>query len=129
MKKFIIALIVLGLICVGASMSNADSTRVINHKFRAITTEVVSGATGGPTVLSAGTIYRITGYASASNGVFAIYDAATAATIAAGNCAVEGGEATSGDPLPVYDFGEDGLTLSTGIVVVSHGCTLVIEYL
>jgi|SRR3990167_2860398 len=124
MKKLIIALIVLGLIIIGASISNADSTRVINHKFRAITSDKVN-----PTVLSAGTIYRITGYASSSSGVFAIYNAAAVAPLTATEVAIEGGEATSGDSLPMYYFGEEGLTLSTGITVVSNGCTVVIEYL
>ncbi|KKL79003.1 hypothetical protein LCGC14_2019190 [marine sediment metagenome] len=126
MKKIIIALIVLGILAFGASLSSADSTRTINHNFRAITTET---AAAGPAVLSAGTIYRITGYATATNGVWAVYDSATASGIADSNCAIEGGEATSGDPFGHYDFGKEGLRFGNGIVVVAHGCTVVIEYL
>ena len=124
MKKLLIALIVLGLITIGTSISNADSTRTINHNFRAITSDVIN-----PSVLPAGTIYRITGVATGSSGVFGIYNAATAAAAAVTNVAIEGGEATSGDALPVYYFGEEGITLSAGIVVIANGCTVVIEYL
>ena len=127
MRKLIIALIVLGLIVVGVTISNADQTRVINHNFRAITANIA--ATSSPTVLSAGTIYRITGYATGSNAVYAVYNAASASTIANTNVAIEGGEATSGDPLTMQYFGEEGLTLSTGMTFVVSNCVVVIEYL
>ena len=127
MKKILIALIVLGLIAVGVTISNADSTRTINHNFRAITSNITPPTE--LTLLSGATIYRITGVATGSNAVFGIYDSATRVGADNSNCAIEGGEATSGDALPVYYFGEDGLTLSNGVVVVTNNCTIVIEYL
>jgi len=121
MKKLLIALIVLGLIAIGTTVSNADSTRTIPHNFRAFAADT-EGIPGG-------TIYRITGVATGSNSVFGIYNVATLEEAAVTVCAVEGGEATSGDPLPHYYFGEEGLQLNAGFTVVVYNCTIVVEYL
>ena len=121
MKKLLIVLMVLGLVFVGILSSKADTTRTIPHKFRAFTanTAVAQGAT----------IYRISGVATGNNAVFGVYNSSTLGGTAVTVCAVEGGEATSGDPIEPLYFGEDGLTLDTGMSVVPTSCTIVIEYL
>ena len=123
MKRLLISLVVLGLLVSLATMTKvtAENTRDMPHKFRAFTanTEGLPGCN----------IFRITGVATASNGVFGLYNSATLAAAAATNVAVEGGEATSGDPLPLYEFSGEGLALNTGLTVVRDGCTVVIEYL
>lgn len=121
MKKLLIALIVLGLIAVGISSSKAESTRTTPHKFRAFSsdTEGLQGAT----------IYRITGYATGNNSTFAIHNVATLEDSGLTTAAVEGGEATSGDALPHMYFGENGITLDTGLTVDVASCVIVIEYL
>jgi len=120
MKKLIIALIVLGLMVIGASVVNAGSTRTTPHKFRVFSTSTA--------VAQGATIYRITGRVSGASGSFAIYNCATLPECAATNCAVEGGEASSGDAIPMYYFGEEGLTLDTGMTVCVTDCTIVVEY-
>jgi hypothetical protein len=124
MKKiFILVLMVLVGISLfsGLVPAKASESRTIPHKFRAFTesTSVAQGIT----------LYRITGKASASNGVFGIYNATTLGGASNSVCAVEGGEATSGDALPMYDFGDEGLTLNAGSTIVITGCIVVIEYI
>jgi len=121
MKKLLIALIVLGLIAVGSSISSADSTRTTPHKFRAFTTDTA--------VTQGATIFRITGYVTETAGKFGIYNTSTLATASNTTVAVEGGEATDEDALAHMYFGEEGLTLDSGMTVVVYGCTVVIEYL
>ena len=124
MKKiFILILMVLVGISLILSNTKADETRTITHKFRAFTDDTA--------VSQSAVIYRITGVATASNGVFGIYNSSdlTSANTVVTKCAVEGGEATSGDALPMYDFGKDGLVLDGGMTVVSTGCTIVVEYI
>jgi len=122
MKRFIVALMVLGLLFAWVgSYSDAASTRTINRKFRAFTASTA--------VSQSAVIYRITGVATGSNSVFGIYNVGTLGGTAVTVCAVEGGEATSGDALPMYDFGEDGLVLNAGMTVIVSGCTIVVEYI
>ena len=121
MKKILIALIVLGIIAIGVSQSNADSTRTINHKFRAFAADTEG--------VPAGTIYRITGYTTGSNATFAIHNCTTLEGSGLTTAAIEGGEATSGDALPHMYFGEEGLTLSEGMTIDVASCVIVIEYL
>lgn len=121
MKKFfILALIALVGLSLCVSVVMADSTRTIPHKFRAISSNTA--------IAQGSVLYRITGYASNSNAVFGIYNAATLATATASTVAVEGGEATSGDALPMYYFGEEGLALDTGMTTLVSTCTVVLEY-
>ena len=121
MKKLIIVLMVLGVIFAGVMSSKADTTRTIPHKFRTFTanTAVAQGAT----------IYRITGVTTAANGVFGVYNSATLGAVANTNLAIEGGEGTAGDALPHYYFGEEGISLDTGMSVVVSNCNVTIEYL
>jgi hypothetical protein len=123
MKKYIVALMVLGLTfaLVISSNSNADTTRTIAHKFRTFTANT--------DVSQSAVIYRITGVTTAANGVFGVYNVATAAAGSTSNCAIEGGEGTAGDALPHYDFGEDGLALDTGMSVIVSNCYVTIEYI
>ena len=121
MKKILIALIVLGLIAIGVSTSSAEQTRKIAHKFKTFT----ANTDGGQGV----TIFRITGVTTAANGVFGIYNVATAGAATTANCAVEGGEGTAGDALPHYYFGEEGLSLDAGFSVVVSNCYVTVEYL
>jgi len=123
MKKYIVALMVLGLVFALAisSNSNADTTRTIAHKFKTFT----ANTDGGQGV----TIYRITGVTTAANGVFGIYDVSTAGAATTSNCAIEGGEGTAGDALPHYDFGSDGLDLPNGFSAVVSNCYVTVEYL
>jgi len=130
MKKLIIALLVLGMLAVGVQVSNADSTRTINHSYMAVTSGTTSPNTiDGNFETVSMTIYRITGYATGSNSTFGIYNTTTEETMTNAKVAIEGGEATSGDPLPVYDFGDSGLRIPAGTVIRCVNCTIVIEYL
>ncbi len=99
----------------------ADEARTIPHKFVAYTASTA--------VAQSKTIFRITGVATASNAVFGIYNSATLGGASTAVCAVEGGEATSGDALPQISFGSEGLSLDTGSTVVISGCTIVVEYI
>jgi len=122
MKKLIIALIVLGLIVIGVSSASAkDNTRTIPHKYRTFSTDTSVG--------QGATIFRVMGYTTGSNATYGIFNSATIAGSSATNAAVEGGEATSGDALPTQYFGEEGLSLDTGMSVKVNSCVLVIEYL
>ncbi len=119
MKKILALLIVVALL--GISLSAfADTDRDIPRKFRAFTAN-----TGG---LQSCVIYRITGVATASPGVYGIYNTDSLKTAALTVCATEGGTATSGDQLEMYDFGDEGLNLNAGLTVIVSGCTIVIEY-
>lgn len=99
----------------------ADESRTIPHKFVAYTANTA--------VAQSKTIFRITGVATASSAVFGIYNSTTLGGASTAVCAVEGGEATSGDALPQYDFGKEGLSLDTGSTVIVTGCTIVVEYI
>jgi hypothetical protein len=120
MKKLLIALMVLALM---AGFVYAEADRTITHKMK-----VVAAAN---TVVSAqGTVlYRVTGYASSSNAVYGIYDAATLGTCTATTVKVEGGEATQYDSLTTIDFGKEGIPLDTGLSIVTTTATVVVEYL
>ena len=121
-KKLLIALMVLGLVfALVIGSSNAEQTRTISRKFRAFTADTA--------VSQSAVIYRITGVATGNNSVFGIYNVGTLGGTAVTVCAVEGGEATSGDALPMYDFGDDGLVLDSGMTVVVSNCTIVVEYI
>lgn len=120
-KLFIFVLLVLVGISLGIPNLKADEARTITHKFKAYTTDA--------SVSQSRVIYRITGVATANNGVFGIYNAIGTGSATESVCAVEGGEATSGDALPMYDFGPDGLVLDEGATVVITGCTIVVEYI
>jgi hypothetical protein len=120
-KLFIFFLIVLVGVSLSVTDLKADTARTITHKFRAFTSDTEG--------LQAGVIYGITGVATGANAVFGIYNSTTLAGASTSNLAVEGGEATSGDALPVYDFGEEGLILDSGITVIVDNCTVVIEYI
>lgn len=121
MKKLIIALIVLGILVIGSSISNADPARTIPHKFRAFSSDTSVG--------QGATIFRISGYATGSNASYGIFNAASISDASTTTAATEGGEATSGDALPTQYFGEDGLTLNTGMSVKINSCVIVVEYL
>jgi len=121
MKKLIIALIVLGLIVIGVSVSNADNTRTMPHKYRTFSADTSVG--------QGATIFRIMGYTTGSSATYGIFNSATIVGSAATNAAVEGGEATSGDALTTQYFGEEGLSLNAGMSVKINSCVLVIEYL
>ena len=120
-RKYIIALLVLGLVFAGVVTSQADSTRTTPHKFIAYTSSTA--------VAQSRTIFRITGVASAAAGSFGIYNIGTLGGAALTALAVEGGEATQYDPLTPYDFGKDGLVLDAGSTIVIDGLTVVLEYL
>lgn len=121
MRKILSILLVVAVVFAMVLPVTADERRTTPHKFRSYTanTSVAQGKT----------IYRITGVATGSNAVFGIHNVATLGEVTTSSAAVEGGEATSGDALPHYDFGEDGLTLDTGSTVVAYLCTIVVEYL
>ena len=121
MRKLLIAVMDLGVIFVGMISSQADERRTIPHNFRAFTTDTEG--------LQAATIYRITGVATGSNAVYGLYNTTTLEAASTSNVAVEGGEATSGDALPHVDFGDDGLSLDTGLTVIVDNCSVVSEYL
>ncbi len=124
MKKLILAVMVLGLLAlaIGSAPAVADSTRTIAHKFKAVTAdEVVSG--------QGAVLFKISGVASGSPGVYGIYNSSTLGGAILTTCAVEGGEATSGDPVPNVDFGPEGLVLNAGLTIVVDSCTVVVEWL
>ncbi|KKN09685.1 hypothetical protein LCGC14_1044160 [marine sediment metagenome] len=131
MKKIIIALIVLGILAFGVSLSSADQTRTINHRYKAIAAGTSSPNTvEGNYEMRSVTIYRITGVATSSNAVFGIYNVSAQGDMSVNdNLAIEGGEATSGDALPHMYFGKEGIRLAAGTVVRAIGCTIVLEYL
>ena len=122
MKKFIVFLMVLGLVVLAIGYSSADSTRTISHKFKAITADAVVSTQGA-------VLYRVSGVASASPGVYGIYNCSTLITAAVTVCATEGGTATSGNPIELVDFGPEGLVLNAGMTVVLNGCTVCLEWL
>ncbi len=124
MKKLILAVMVLGLLALAISPApaGADSTRTIAHKFKAITANEVVSAQGA-------VLFKISGVATGSPGVYGIYNSSTLGGTTEAVCAVEGGEATSGDPVPNVDFGPEGLVLNAGLTVVVSNCTVVIEWL
>ena len=113
---------VLGLLSLAIGSSSADSTRTIAHKFKAITADEVVSAQGA-------VLFKISGVATGSPGFYGIYNTSTFGAAVAAVCAVEGGEATSGDPVPNVDFGPEGLVLNAGLTVVVNNCTVVIEWL
>lgn len=115
MKKIFALLIIVGLAILVAT-SFADTDRDVPHKFRVFTANSLNNASV--------VIWRITGVTTATNGVFGIYDGTTGATT---SCAIEGGEATAGDALPMYYFPE-GLHLKTALTVVVSNCYVVLEY-
>ncbi len=121
MKKilFIILVGLIGIALVAQGLF-AEDGRTIIHKFKAYTASTA--------VTQSKTIYRITGVATGSNAVFGIYNAGTLGDADSDTIAVEGGEATSGDALPVLEF-PDGLNLDSGSTVIVSGCTVVIEYI
>ena len=121
MKKLFILVLAL-LIGIGLVISNtrADEARVIPHKFYAYTASTA--------VAQGKTIYRITGIATAANAKYGIYNSATLGGASVSVCAVEGGEATSGDPLTAYYFPE-GLNLDAGSSIIISGCSVVVEYI
>jgi hypothetical protein len=115
-------MVLVGIMLLGIPYLKADDeNRTVNHKFRTFTTNTSVG--------QGHTIFHITGVTTATNGVFGVYDVATYGAAATSNCAVEGGEATAGDALPLYDFGPEGLTLPNGMSVVVSNCYVTIEYL
>ena len=124
MKKMLLFVL---MVLVGVSLFSgiipvqADEARTIPHKFVAYTASTA--------VAQSKTIFRITGRVTGSSGSFGIYDSTTLGGATNDVCAVEGGEATSGDALPHYDFGSEGLTLNTGSTVVVSCCTIIVEYI
>jgi len=121
-KFFILALLVLvGISFLVSPHLKAEEARTQTHKFRAFTANTSVGQSA--------TIFRITGVATGTGSVFGIYNAVTYQGCIVTVCAVEGGEATSGDALPMYDFGPDGISLNTGMSVLVSGCTVVVEYI
>lgn len=124
MKKILLFVL---MVLVGVSLFSgvipvkASEERTITHKFQAYTESTA--------VAQSKTIFRITGVATGSNAVFGIYNSTTLGGASTAVCAVEGGEATSGDALPQYNFGSEGLNLDTGSTVVISGCTIVVEYI
>ena len=71
-------------------------------------------------------IYRISWYASAGNGNFAIYDSLNEG-ITNTSIKTEGSEATSGNGKP-YDFTNKPLEGSTGLYLIVNNAQVVIEY-
>lgn len=121
MKKILLVLL---MVLVGISLCSvcsAAESRTITHKFQ--------GYSADTAVTASKTIYRITGYATGSNASFGVYNTGALGTAIASNVAVEGGEATSGDALPQYNFGDDGLVLDSGSTVKVVNCIIVIEYI
>jgi len=119
MKKILALLIVLGLL-VGSTVAFAATDRDTPRKSRAFTADTEG--------LQSCRIYRITGQTTGANAVFGLYDVAALEETSATNVKVEGGEATSGDALPMYDFGDEGLNFATALSVKVTSCVVVIEY-
>lgn len=126
MRKMLI-LVLMALVGISFLFSDlrADETRTITHK-----TKCVTASNGGTQVVTGGaTLYRIGGYASSSSGVYAIIDSASVPTsITSTTVKVEGGEATQYDPIQPINYGDEGLRFDNGIVVISTGVSLVLEY-
>jgi len=122
MKKLIFIILVglIGFSLVAQGLF-ASEERTQPHKFVAYTADT--------SVAQSKTIFRITGVVTGASGSFGIYNSTTIEGATNSNIAVEGGEASSGDALPVYDFGPDGLILDAGSSVVVNTCTVVIEYI
>ena len=120
-KTFILILVMLmgfGLF----SFSQADEARTIARKSKVITANEVTSTQGV-------TLYKVTGYANAASAVYGLYNASTLGTATASTCKVEGGEATQYDSIPTLDFGDEGITFSSGLVVVTDGAYVTIEYI
>ncbi len=126
MKK-LFALVLMALVGISLLFSNviASESRTIPHK-----TKCVTSANGGQLVVAGGSVlYKVMGYASASNGVFAIVDASSVPlAISTSTVKVEGGEATQYDSMQIFDFGVDGLVFDSGIVIHTSGISVVVEY-
>ena len=122
MKKFIVALMVLGLVIgLGVNASKADSTRTIAHKFKVFTADGVVSTQGA-------VLYRFSGVATASPGVFGLYNCTTLGTASDALCGTEGGTATSGNPIELVDFGPEGLVFDAGMTIVLNGCNVCLEW-
>ena len=121
-KKLLIVLMVLGIIFAGSLFSHADTTRTIPTKAITVTSNTVVSAQGC-------VVYKVTGYANASNATYALSNSTNASTTpSATEIKVEGGEATQYDSLPTLDFGSEGLVFDTGLTVFTVGSYLSIEY-
>lgn len=122
MKRFIVALMVLGLCFMLVSLpTQAASTRTIPFKTRTVIAHEVVSAQGAD-------VFYLSGYANAASAVFGLYDAATLDDTATTNCKFEGGEATQWDSIVPVDFGPDGLRFNTGLTVVTSGAYISIVY-
>jgi len=119
MKKILALLIVIGLL-IGSTFAFAATDRDTSRKFRSF-----DASTEG---LQSCTIYRITGVATGTPGYFGIYNIDTLETASKTYCAVEGGAATAGTSIIMYDFGEEGLKLNSAMTVIVTDCTVVLEY-
>jgi len=123
MKKFIIALMVLGFICrIGFGISQAESTRTIAKKGKAISSSEQTAAHGI-------TLYKVTGYATTDAAKYTLYDASTYSLVADSTAKLAGGEASAYDSLPTIDFGEEGMRFNSGLYSSISNCTIAIEYL
>ena len=122
MKKiFIFALMVLVGISL-CSLSFADEAR---------TTPMKSGcAKGANTVIVThnGTLYKVTGYASSANAVYAVYNYNALSGASSTNVLCEGGEASQYDSFDTIDFGEEGLDFDTGLTILTTTAYVVVLY-
>ena len=122
MKKLLIALLVLGLIFAGVSLTQADSTRTRTYKSTVVTSNTVVSASGA-------TLYHVTGYANAANAFYALVDTNTTAGSPSSTLyKVESGEASQYDGLPTIDFGDEGLVFNTGLTVFTTGAYVTVIY-
>lgn len=129
MKKLFILFFVL-LVGIGLMLSNAkaDEARSLPSKSKSVlhanTLIIGNGAD----------LLNISGNASSTNCIWAVYDSATVAGatgLAANsqeNIKVEGGEATQYDAIGPIDFGPEGLRFVNGITVVTTTCDLTLTY-
>ena len=123
-KLFILALIVLVGIGLFLSDSTADSTRTIPFKTGFANSENTH------ITANAGRLYMISGIAASATAIWAVYDE-DAITDTIGTDAkilVEGGEATQYDSFPLYDFGDEGIPFSSGLVVITSTADVTLLY-
>lgn len=132
MKKLIVALMVLGLVFAFVSSPQASSTRTIPIKGKTLTSDLDDTQLFSSQGV---TVYKITGYATAANATFALFNSSSIQDCNDGttSASIEGGEADSGDAIIMYDFGdpnkaESGLNFDNGLVVMATGCNISILY-
>lgn len=133
MKKLSVILVL--MVMVGISLFSISSNSIEASQTRTIPMKTGVALSANTVVASqGGTLYKIFGRATAAQADYVIYDRNTIASatgLAANsqaNILTEGGEATQYDTIEPVDFGSEGLSFSTGMVIVTTTADIVVHY-